>query len=206
MPDASPSVHCQPFDYEHPVVRAAAAAVKNRSRGHCQSCGRKQPLEAHHWGRPYPPADQTTVADLTGLCRTCHVKQHLAWFFENAGGSPETLCVALSETVARLLLSGPAHMPTSPMRMGWAVRRKNGWAAFVTGETRPRIGEICGLHLRKRREWRHVVVTEVLGGRPGCWHVLKRFLGDRDEVRPPMCVNAGRAEKPVPATLRRDAA
>ena len=45
--------------------------------------------------------------------------------------------------------------------------------------------------MRSRREWRDVVVTDVLAGRPGCWRVRKRFLGPSDDVRP-MCVNARR--------------
>ena len=194
MPDASPSVHPPPFRYDDPVYRAAAEAVKDRSNGHCQLCGRKLPLEAHHWARPYPPADQTTIADLTGLCRNCHVKQHLAWLYENAGGSPEVLCAALSESVATLLLRGPAGIPASPMRVGWPVRFKDRWAALVTGGTSPRIGEVFSLYLRTTRQWRDVVVTDVVDGRPGCWRVHKRFVDNGDEVRP-MCVNTVRAQR-----------
>ena len=145
MPDASLSVHPPQFDYDDPVFRTAADAAKDRSAGHCQICGRKLPLEAHHWARFYPPAAQTTAADLTGLCRNCHIRQHLACFFENAGGSPEALCAALSETVATLLFRGAARMPRSPMRVGWVVRVEGRWAALVTGASRPRIGEVFQL-------------------------------------------------------------
>ena len=89
MPDATCSVHPPPFDYHHPAYRAAAAKAKARSRGRCQVCGHEAPLHAHHWGRPpYPPPYLTTDADLTGLCRDCHIKVHLGTFFESAGGSP----------------------------------------------------------------------------------------------------------------------
>ena len=122
MPD-SPSVHPPPFAYSHHVYRDAADAAKARSDGHCQECGEKLPLEAHHWARRYLPAHETTADALTGLCRTCHIKAHIAIFFKNAGGSPEVLCAALSEIAATLLHSGTAGLPGSPMRVGWAVRR-----------------------------------------------------------------------------------
>ena len=206
MPDASPSVHPPPFNYDHPVYRAAAAAVTDSSDGHCQLCGRELPLEAHHWARPYPPADQTTVADLTGLCRNCHVRQHLAWLFENAGGSPETLSAAWSETVTTLLLRGPARMPGSPMRVGWPVWFEEQWAAIVNGESRPRRGEVVRLFLRSHHEWRTVVVTEVVGGRRQRWCVRKRWLrGDGADIRL-MCLDAVGAQQPAPTAMRQSVA
>ena len=201
MPDAHPSgnhsrwyaslsVHPPPFDYDHPVFVASATAAKARSAGHCQFCGRKLPLEAHHWAKSYPPADKTTAADLTGLCRDCHIIQDLACFFENAGGgTPDVLCAAWSETVATLLHRGSARMLRSPMRVGRVARDEGGWIALVTGESRPRIGEVFRLFLISRDEWRTVVVTEILDGQPGCWRVRKRFLGAADDVRP-MCIAA----------------
>ena len=179
MPDALISVHPPPFDYRHPVFRAAAAEEKARSRGHCRLCGRKALLQAHHWRRPpYPPPHKTTAADLMALCLICHITVHLGIFFESAGGSPETFCAAVSETVATLLLRG--MLPASPMRVGRAVWVE-GWAALVTGTSRPYVGEIFALFLRKEG-WRTVAVTEVLDGQPGCWRVRKRFLRS-DEVR-----------------------
>lgn len=125
MPDAAFSVHPPPFDYHHPVYLAAAHEAKARSRGRCRLCGRKAPLHAHHWGRPpYPPPHKTTAADLTALCLCCHITAHLGIFFECAGGSPETFCAAVSETVATLLLRG--MLPASPSRVGrvvWGGRR-----------------------------------------------------------------------------------
>ena len=123
MPDAPFSVHCSPFRYQHPVYRAAATTCKARSRGHCQICGREAALEAHHWGRPYPPAEETTADDLTALCVYCHIMADLTRFFEDAGGSPAALCGALSETVASLLLRG-VHLPGSPTRVGRLVSRR----------------------------------------------------------------------------------
>ena len=92
MPDASPTVHPPAVPLRRPRLPAAAEAVKDRSNGHCQLCAGSS-LSNAPLAPPYPPADQTTIADLTG-CRNCHVKQHLAWLFENAGGSPEVLCTA----------------------------------------------------------------------------------------------------------------
>ena len=176
MPDASFSVHRSPFHYHHRVYRAAAANAKARSRGHCQICGRKAPLlEAHHWGKPpYPPPQKTIAADLTALCADCHIMAHLARFFEAAGGSPETLCGAWSEIVAALLLLG-VHLPGSPTRVGRPVWAEGQWVALITGCWRPAVGEVVALFLQSRNKWQSVVVTEVLGGCPGCWRVRKRW-------------------------------
>ena len=176
MPNASLSVHRSPFPYHHPVYRASGTEAKARSWGHCQNCGRKAPLEAHHWGKPpYPPPRQTTAADLTALCVYCHIKVHLGRFFEAAGGSPEALCGAWSEIVATHLLLG-VHLPGSPTRVGRPVRAEGQWVALITGRWRPAGGELVALFLRSRNAWRTVAVTEVLGGCPGCWRVRKCFL------------------------------
>ena len=184
MPDAPLSVHRSPFDYHHPVYQAAAAKAKTRSRGRCQNCGRKAPLEAHHWGKPpYPPAHETTAADLTAFCEYCHIMADLNRFFEAAGGSPGALCGALSETVESLLLRG-VNLVGSPTRVGRPVRAKGGkWVALITGYSRPAVGEIVALFMRSKNRWRIVAVTELLGGCPGCWRVRKRFLR-ADETQP----------------------
>ena len=168
MPDAAFSVHPPPFDYHHPVYRAAAHEAKARSRGRCQLCGRKATLHAHHWGRPYPPPHKTTAADLTALCLCCHITAHLGIFFECAGGSPETFCAAVSETVATLLLRG--MLPASPSRVGRPVSGTDGWTALFT---------------RSRERWQSVIVIEVLDGQPGCWRVRKRFLCSNEVRRVP---------------------
>ena len=184
MPDAPLSVHRSPFDYHHPVYRAAAAKAKARSRGHCQNCGRKAPLHAHHWDRPpYLSPHKTTADALTALCLFCHIKVHLDILFEDAsGGSPETLCGAWSEIVAALLLHG-VHLPGSPTRVGRPVWVEGQWVALVTGYSRPAVGEVVALFMRSKNEWRSVAVTEVLDGCPGSWRVRKRFLR-ADETRP----------------------
>ena len=206
MPDASLSVHPPPFAYDDSVYQAAAKAAKARSRGLCQVCGRKLPLEAHHYAKPYPPAHKTSPNDLTGLCGDCHDDGHIIIFFERAGGSREELRAAMSEIVATLLLRPEAQrLCRSHMRVGRAVWCEGWWAALVTGGSRPRIGEVFRLFLRSRCEWRDVVVTEVVDGRPGCWRVRKRFLGDGDDVRL-MCVNTVCAEQPVPSAMRQSAA
>ena len=180
MPDAPISVHPPPFDYQHPAFRAAAAEEKAGSRGRCRLCGRGAVLHAHHWRKPpYPQPHKTTAADLTALCIFCHINVHLGILFEDAGGSPEVFCAAVSEIVATLLLGG--MLPASRIRVGRAVWAE-GWAALVTGTARPHVGETFALFLRSKEEWRAVAVTEVLDGQPGCWRVRKRFLRT-DEVR-----------------------
>ncbi len=89
------------------------------------------------------------------------------------------------------------------MRVGWAVRVEGQWAALVSGESRPRSGEIFAFFMQSRREWRIVVVTDVLDGQPGCWRVRKRWSDCGDRL---MCLNAGRAEQSAPAALRQVAA
>ena len=96
------------------------------------------------------------------------------------------------------LHGGTAGLPGSPMRVGWAVRVEGQWAALVSGESRPRSGEIFAFFMQSRREWRIVVVTDVLDGQPGCWRVRKRWsdCGDRlmwPQRRPGGAVGAGRA-------------
>ena len=91
MPDHPVSLHpSPPFDhdyYDHPRSRAAAEEAKAGVRGHCQECGEKRPLEAHHYAKgPYPPAHLTTADDLTALCRDCHAKAHLGRFLHDVGG------------------------------------------------------------------------------------------------------------------------
>ena len=165
-----------PFDYDYyddPVYRAAAAAAKARSHGHCRNCGRKRPLEAHHWAKPYPPAHLTTADVLTALCRDCHDEAQDFRFFLDAGGSPEDYRATHSELLANLVR--PAD---DGRRVGRAVLFEGQWAALVTGGSRPCVGEAFWLFLRSRRAWRNVVVTEVVDGWPGHWRVRKRFLYD----------------------------
>ena len=204
MPDHPVSVHPPPFAYDDSVYRAAAEAAKDQTHGHCRICGRELPLEAHHWAKSYPPTHKTTANDLTALCGDCHDTGHDFCFFLAAGGLPEEYRTACSETVATLLLRTEA-VRRSLMRVGRAVWCEGRWAALVTGGARPRCGEVFRLFMRTRREWRDVVVTEVLDGRPGSWRVRKRFLGVGDDVRP-MCVNAGGAEQPTPVAMRQTAA
>ena len=99
----------------------------------------------------------------------------LTKFFEAAGGSPEALCGALSETVASLLLRD-VHLPGSPTRVGRPVSVEIEWVALITGYSRPAVGDLVALFLRSKNQWRIVAVTEVLGGCPGRWRVRKRFL------------------------------
>ena len=141
---------------------------------------------------------------MTAFCRDCHDEAHDFRFFLDVGGAPEDYRKACSETVATLLLR-PEAVRRSLMRVGRAVWCEGRWAALVTGGARPRCGEVFCLFMRSRREWRDVVVTDVLDGRPGCWRVRKRFLGAGDDVRL-MCIDAGRAEQPTPAAMRQAAA
>ena len=85
-----------------------------------------------------------------------------------AGESPQ----AMSEATAALLLRGmhpPKHMGVG--NSVWA----EGWAAPVTGPSRPQVGEVFALSLHSRNERRAVAVTEVLGGQPESG-VRRRFL------------------------------
>ena len=187
MQDRSPRVHRRPpFNYNHSVYLAGGAAAKARSLGHCQKCGRKRPLEAHHWSMTYPPAHLTTPDDLTAFCRDCHDEAHDFRFFLDAGGSPDDYRAAHSELVAILLR--PADDGRQVGRVAWFEEE---WGALVTGRSRPRVDEDFWLFLRSTRAWRHVVVTEVVDGRPGHWRVRKRFLGPSNEiqtaVRPSTC-------------------
>ena len=190
MQDLAPSVHPPPFNYFHHVYLTAAEGSKTRSGRRCQVCGRKLPLQAHHYAAPYQPSHKTTADALTGLCRDCHDNGHDFILFLSAGGSPAVFRTAWSETVATLLLRPETERQCrSLMRVGRAVKFEGQWAALVTGGSRPRRGEVFRLFLSTKDEWRTVVVTEVLGGRPGSWRVRKRFLGNGDDVRP-MCVAA----------------
>ena len=177
MPDHPVSVHPPPpFDYNHPVYRAAAEAAKALSGGHCRKCGRKRPLHAHHWTKgPYPPAHLTTADDLTALCRDCHDEAHLNRFLHDAGVSQELYHAALSELVAQLV------RPVDDgrrLRVGWVVWFEGQWGAIVTGGSKPRVGEHFWLFLRSSRAWQNVVVTEVVDGRPGHWRVRKNWSLD----------------------------
>ena len=184
MPDHPVSVHPPPpFDYNHPVYRAAAEAAKALSGGHCRKCGRKRPLHAHHWTKgPYPPAHLTTADDLTALCRDCHDEAHSFRFFLDAGGSPDDYRTAHSELVASLV------RPFDDGRqVGRAVWFEGEWGALVTGRSRPRVDESFWLFLRSRRAWQNVSVTEVVDGRPGHWRVRKNWFlyAGADAVAPP---------------------
>ena len=190
MPDASLSVHPPPFAYDDLVYQDAAEAAKKRSRGLCQICGRTLPLEAHHFAKPYPPANKTSPNDLTGLCRDCHVDGHIVISFERAGGSRKELRAAMSEAAATLLLRGEAaRRIRSPMRTGRAVWFDRGWGAIVIGESRPRIDEVIRLFLETPKKCVDFVVTDVVDGRPDAWRVRTRFRREEDDVRP-MCVSA----------------
>ena len=96
MPDLLSSVHPSPFNYGHSAYQSSAPKAKSRSRGHCQECGRKLPLEAHHWARTYPPANKTTADDLTGLCRDGASEKRV---YLAAGGCPELLRAVQSEAL-----------------------------------------------------------------------------------------------------------
>ena len=201
MPDLPHSVHPSPFNYADPAYQSAAPTAKSRSRGHCQECGRKLPLEAHHWSLTYPPAGTTTADDLTGLCRDCHDGASEKRVYLAAGGSPETLRAVQSDGIATLL-----RPVDDGRRVGWVVGVKGARAAIVIGESKPTVGDIFWLFQYSRHEWVTVAVTHVLYGRPGHWVVRKKFL--RHGVRLPAANGGGvpaavdtTAQPPVPLML-----
>ena len=195
MPDLPPSVHRSPFDYDDPDFRAAADEAKDHSAGCCRKCGRELHLEAHHYGRSYPPASKTKASHLTALCRDCHDEAHDFMLFLNAGGSPVVYRAAVSEVIAILL-----RPVDDGRRVGRAVWFDEDWAAIVSGGARPRVGEVFWLAMFSKREWVTVAVTAVIDGRPGHWRVRKLFLGDDEERRPmqPMCVTGVDAAPSAP--------
>ena len=170
MPDLPLSVHRPPFRYFHPVYQAAREKVLAQANGCCPFCFRKVPLEAHHRTAPYPPAHETTADDLMAICRDCHDLAHLFSFFLSTGGSPEDFRAAVSELVATL--TRPAD---DDRQVGRAVPFEDEWGALVTGASRPSVGEVVWLFLRRPRAWRDVTVTGVVDGRPGSWRVHQRF-------------------------------
>ena len=195
MPDLPRSVHPSAFDYGDPGFRLAAAAAKARSGGRCRICGRKRPLDAHHW-RPWPyrPAAQTTADELLGLCREgCHDLADGVRFVHDLGVSPEHLRIRLSETIADLV-----RPVDDGRRIGRAVTRQGEWIAIVDGAAEPHAGEVFWLALRSRREWVTVAVTDVIDGPSGHWRVRKAFLPREEEVRLPMRTadGAGQFEQP----------
>ena len=183
MPDLPRSVHSPAFDYGDLSFQLAADAAKARSDGHCRICGRKRPLDAHHWRRwPYRPAAQTTADELIGLCREgCHDLADGIRFVHALGISPERLRIRLSETIADLL-----RPVDDGRRIGRAVKRKGVWIAIVSGATEPHAGEVFWLGMRSWRAWLTVAVTDVIDGPSGHWRVHKKFLPREEEVRLPM--------------------
>lgn len=172
------------YNHRHPTARHARDACLERSDGTCQGCGTQKATEGHHW--TYPREDETTADHLTGLCAGCHdLLTWTVWYF-SLGGSRELLGEIFPAVLARLLdrRDGP-----EPKRLGRALRVPRGWGAVVSGESTPRAGEVVSVLLRCSREWRDVVVVDVVDGRPGSWRVRTRWLTDHDEVRP-VCVTA----------------
>ena len=110
MPDDPSS---QPgFEYQNPVYLDARKEAFARSGDLCQLCGQQPAVEAHHWGVDYPPAHETTAADLTALCAECHFVATTLRRFTRAGGSRHQFRAVLSEVVARCDLNSP--LPASP--------------------------------------------------------------------------------------------
>ena len=167
------------YDYFHPNHRRARAGADARSDGSCQGCGMYPATEAHHWARCYPRVEDVTADDLTSVCDYCHDTDHDFVFFVRAGGSPEDFRVIVSEALAAALLRRLGIRRSA--RVGKPRRLSGGWGALVGGGSRPRPGEEAWLFLYSKRTWSPVVVIDVVGGRPGCWLVRKRWS---DTARP----------------------
>ena len=176
MPDVT-SGYPRSYDYNHPNHLCARGKAAARSRGHCQSCGQLEATEAHHWAPVYPRAEDVTADDLTMVCWVCHDTTHDFIFFRNAGGSPTQFRTIVSEAVAEWLVRrGGMDIRSDMLRVGRPRRlAEDEWGALVSGGSRPRRGEVVRLFLRSKLKWCDVVVTDVVGGRPGCWLVRKRW-------------------------------
>ena len=114
-----------------------------------------------------------TADDLTSLCRYCHDTVHDFVFFVRAGGSPEDFRGIVSEALAAAQLRRLGIRRSA--RIGKPRRLGAGWGALVSGVSRPRFGEEAWLFLSSTGAWSPVVVTDVVGGRPGWWLVRKRW-------------------------------
>ena len=102
------------FNYQNTVYLDArdAAFARSGRPSLCQLCGQQPAVEAHHWAVDYPPAHETTAADLTALCAECHFVATTLRRFTRAGGSRHQFCAVLSEVIARCDLNSP--LPASP--------------------------------------------------------------------------------------------
>ena len=181
MPNATGSYRRR-YNHRHPTARRARAGGLARSGHTCQACGDQEATEGHHW--VYPPEEETTADHVTGLCSFCHdVITWLTWYV-SFGGSRELLGELFPVFLSQLL--DRREQPVTG-RVGRARRVPHGWGAMVSGESRPREGEVVAILLRCSRRWEHFVVVEVIDGRPRSWQVRTRRLRGRDEVRP-VCV------------------
>lgn len=91
------------YNYRHPQYWAARAEALARSGGVCQFCGQKPAAETHHWAERYPPAAETTAADLTALCLWCHEMATTLRRFVRAGGDYPSFMAALKTAVTEEL-------------------------------------------------------------------------------------------------------
>ncbi len=139
MPSLTLSVHSPPFDYDHPIYRAAREEALKSARGRCPICLRTVPLEVHHRTVPYPPVAATTPDDLLALCSVCHAIGHYIGFAIETGVSPQHLLAAVSESVASL--SRPSD---DERRVGRALWFGDGWGWLVSGASRPRSASPAG--------------------------------------------------------------
>ena len=81
-------------------------------------------------------------------------------------------------------------------RPGRALRLRGGYGARVAGRTRPLVGELLKVTLRSGA-WSYMVVTAVVGGVPGRWHVLTSWPKAWER-----CANRGAVAPPTAASGR----
>ena len=130
-------------------------------------------LRLRQRGRPRPRAG------LRRECRCSRVPVESSGPMRISCGHRSPASGSARTDVRRLRAATAALLPRGmhpPKRMGvgnsvWA----EGWAAPVTGPSRPQVGEVFALSLHSRNERRAVAVTEVLGGQPAS-RVRRRFL------------------------------
>ena len=150
------------YDYFHPNLRRIRAELRTQARGICRGCGFGRAEQAHHSELSYAPAATITADRITVFCSLCHRVMTQLRRFQSVGGDPELFLAILT---AALETAGD----TVP-RTGRPRRILGPWGAYVSGSSRPRVGETIKLTFRDGG-WQYFTVSGVIDGEPGRWRV-----------------------------------